>query len=499
MLSCNSHKTIAKLFYIRKYTHKNQFEFIPHQITMEEAINIFNNYDSNRIFKPLTWTNNDITKLKKVFIPFVFVDVETEGHYTAKYGITHTVRYGRKAHQTITTWYKTSSDLPLHHYSEKDGFKIYTGYTYDINLVAVATHEPINYSLLQPFNNTVNNTVNNIDPFLMKQVDIDQFVSDKIDALEEQRALDDIYNVTGSGNVDKLNLTINWDCELHHYLLPVFVHQVKDEPPRILPAYYKSNNVCGVHSISVSKTMFATMAMTTILSIAFPQFAIPLRLFTVASGISAGVYAQLRLKLINNKQHLCISQRKNEEVDITEVNNIINNHIFNQTKNKDTLIKQNGKLTDKDVKLMEKEVTFIEQNGKLMDKDVKLMQKEVTFVEKDLQLIDKNLQLINDDIILITKEDKIINQRVHKCDQRVKLIEKDVKLIDKNVREIPPIIINHLQQLGLTENDLSENKIIVAHRNINKSFKNNRDMIRCFQDANESKKILINYVKNNKE
>lgn len=411
MLPVNKHT--AKTFYFckRYCTSKpnlpdlTNLKLIPHQFNTEEAIKKFDNHDNKRIFKPIAWTQNDITHLKKVFIPYVFAKGESKGKYTAQYGITRSVRCGKHTYH-YTNWYNIANSLPLIKYNQNDGLKLYTGYTYENNLIEEIMCDPTDLSISQFLSKHFYTTID-IDPFLMDQEQINTFIDNKIYKLEEQRASNHIYAKSGADKVYGLKLDINYTKELSYYLLPIYVLQKSDEPPRILPAYNKDSTwVYGSHDVSITKTMITTAVMGTVLSLVFPQFAIPIRLASIGSSITSGIYVGNRLSWINKKQNYYITDRKNKEVDTQKINQIINNHILN------------------------------EQPAKV-----------------------------------------------------------EPKLIEKQ-KELPPFIIKHLQILDLTENDLSMEKINMAYKNVNKTFKSNRDMIRYFQEAKESKDILTNYIKN---
>lgn len=296
-----------------------KLKIIYHKFSNEEAAEIFAKHDAKRIFAPKHTTGHLHLQypLKKVFLPFVGVDTISEGDYKAKYGITNvtTVSIGKGQVIVIpnTSYYNTKGYLEKKFYTEADkGFKIYTGYTWDNELLEDSMTGSINTQDLQPFDPETLAQDAEIDPFLMDKHVAEDIFRKCIYDYEKNRASQDIYKREWSSDVKNLKLNLKYETKVKCYLLPAFILQYPGNPPRILPALDREKvTVFGANPISVPKTMAASLILGALFSAALPQVAIPLAITSVI-GTSAltGIFAKYRLAFKNDSQIGKMIERK---------------------------------------------------------------------------------------------------------------------------------------------------------------------------------------------
>ncbi|MBA3236878.1 MAG: hypothetical protein H0T62_00820 [Parachlamydiaceae bacterium] len=293
----------------------NKLMVIYHKFSSEKAAEIFSQHDSKRIFAPKNIPSTAPNSsgeypFKKVLLPFFGVYVTVLGtDYIGEYGTSHTGltcdSKGKLVPYSYTVWHDTMGTIGPKSYSDADeGLRIYSGYTWDNELVeeSMRGHNITNDLLPFDVDNLSKDTL--VDPFLMRKGVAKDIFKNSVYKYECQRAKQDITRRKGSSNVRIEKLTYRFSAKISGYLLPAYVLQVPGEPPRILPALdEKKVTVYGANPISPIKTMLVFSILSTIGAIAFPQIAIPGRIAgMIAAPALTGLWAKYRLGIKNSGQ-----------------------------------------------------------------------------------------------------------------------------------------------------------------------------------------------------
>ncbi|MDF2577679.1 MAG: ubiquitin-protein ligase mind-bomb [Chlamydiales bacterium] len=315
----------------RYVSNQAPLQFIPHKFSYQEAAKRFVDQDRNRLFKPLDIENpplpiiamNQEPLLKKVFIPLYGVNaIVKKTHFDGEYGIQHTtttVVDGKAIVHTYTNWFPISGTIGSEHYTQEDSeMCIYGGFTWDTYTIEKAMSKAKITRYLQPFEPKQVESDTIVDPFIKRSAIANETAMSRIQSYEQIRAQQSISSrvYCHFTRVHKLDIEFQ-SFKLSHYLLPSYILQYPQSPPRIMPAFSNQTSIVGAAPLSITKVMAATTVASTILSFMFPAVSIPMRLGIIAlSSTASGIWAKTHLLLRYNMQEhkLCDEKKQNESV-----------------------------------------------------------------------------------------------------------------------------------------------------------------------------------------
>jgi len=307
-----------------RYVHANStskpvpFTFIPHQFGFEEACKRFIEEDKDRLFAPskpewskaLAIQGSVKEPLKKVFIPYFYVNAETiKTEFNGEFGITRTyVIHTKKGpiYSTYTDWYPLSGTLgPRIYEPENDDLFVYGGLTWSSRLVekAVSGFDIIRH--LKPFDPKLIDSMTTVDPFLKRSAIAQDTALTRIKSFERERIKGEIRRRSGRLKVSVNYMDIQYkNVKIQGCLLPVYILKYnKNTPPRVLPAInIRKTKITGPVKLSPSKCMVGSAVVSTVAvigcSILFPEVSLQAELLMIPLSVAlTGLWAQHHLKI----------------------------------------------------------------------------------------------------------------------------------------------------------------------------------------------------------
>jgi hypothetical protein len=161
-----------------------------------------------------------------------------------------------------------------------------------------------------------------IDPFLKRSAIAQETANNRIKKEEQERIRADIRDRSGYSDtyIDRFSIEIE-AFYLQSFLLPAYILQYPNLPPRILPAISKNDTkVYGLAPLSVPKLVAAGTATSLVIATLFPNVAISFRLaFIALSAASSAFWASYgrATQFYFQKHKLEREERDNETVSET--------------------------------------------------------------------------------------------------------------------------------------------------------------------------------------
>jgi len=334
----NSKNPIVPRFYSTQDKDKS-LRYIPHDFTYLVACEKFVEEDSKRLFaprhtqslQPTVLTESNADYLRKVLLPFFGINATvTRTEYTGEYGYTKSytttsVTTDEKGNSQTSTqthyyteWHHISGTIGSCRYTQEDsGLCVYAGLKWDSKTIENGMGSWKFTQNLKSFDPTVIEADTHVDPFLKRAAIAQEIGTSRIFDYETQRIRKEIYSRKACDDVSIKHYQVYWDSfNTSSFLLPCYILQYPNCPPRLMPALNKNViQVKGTAPLSIPKVMTATTIATTILSLFVPQVAVPVRIIAVlVSAASSGAWARYRLSFTHSWQQGSIeSERKQNE------------------------------------------------------------------------------------------------------------------------------------------------------------------------------------------
>lgn len=304
---------------------KRSLSYLPHQFSEDEAAKRFAEEDRKRLFAPLPRIDQTegliphVNPIKKALIPVfaVTVDIrktEFEGEYGKNRSVVYTGGDGKIHTRIHTDWYDISGTLG----PKKYGTMVYGGLSWDAGLMEQAVEDFNSHGELKELDpkSVDSNTV--IDPFLIRGEIAQETAMRRIESSEKDRASKYIEKKKWCDHthVDRISIDFN-TFECSSFLLPAYILQYQNTPPRIMPAFNHEVKIIGPAPLSLTKVMAASGAAGAALSFLFPQAALTSRAIAIlASSLSGGFFAQYKLYLQHffQQNRMERAARENERV-----------------------------------------------------------------------------------------------------------------------------------------------------------------------------------------
>jgi hypothetical protein len=305
-------------FYIPRASAHN-LTYLPHAFPLEEAAKRIVEHDQNRLFSPLPKKSfaliaSEKSPLTAALVPVcgIYADVASTD-YEGQIGrdrVVYDYHYDDKGNCTTTTrivtdWFYVSGTVGSCRYAQHDSnMTIYFGERYNDRTIETAVERHNVKKFLQPFDKEKINKDISIDPWTK----VDGFgISEgqkRIRNAELQRVKDHMWKKNWSVDhvhVDRFQVHYRTHRDgLAHFgldamMLPVYILEYPHNPIRVLSAISpESKEVVGSAPISSVKVMAATTAATAVISIFFPQIAIPVRISAIlGTALASGSWAHL--------------------------------------------------------------------------------------------------------------------------------------------------------------------------------------------------------------
>lgn len=301
--------------------------FLPHQFSAEEAARRFTEEYAQRIFAPLPSIDHKegvvpyANPIKKVLLSAFTLKVKIRStKYQGEYGKNHTsVRFDSqgKAHtNTVTVWHDTKGTLGPAIYQGM----IYGGLNWDAGLVEQALADFDHDSELQPFDLKSVEPGIMVDPFLIRSEFAQEMGMERVNSDEKARAIREIEKRKwcDDAHVSRLDSDIE-QFKLTSCLLPAYILEYPNTPPRIMPAFSQEVKIVGPAPLSITKMMSVTGVAIGALSLLFPQVSLAARAVSIlVSTLAGGFFAKVRPTLQNNYYRTQIEEKAHENDKIAE-------------------------------------------------------------------------------------------------------------------------------------------------------------------------------------
>lgn len=323
----------------KPYSTDSTLNYIKHSFSQANAAKRFADKDQNRLFAPnisLPEEKNALqismgNPLKEVFVPYFGVTAKIPmTRYTGRYGIDHitfSTYTDKDGHTHITTniethWHNISGTLSSSsYYPNDDQMIVYGGFTWPRSLMEKAMSGYHFTDQLIPFDPaTVNNGVM-VDPFLRKAALTHGIFYERIRSYESTRAKHDVNKRIKCDHVEINELFYDFsEFKLSSFLLPAYILQYSNWPPRILPAFNAPTKIVGPAPLSSVKVGTVVGVVATFASFFLaPPLAISARIaWVAASAMGGGLLAKYNLTIRNTWQQSSIAKEKEENESVAE-------------------------------------------------------------------------------------------------------------------------------------------------------------------------------------
>lgn len=307
--------------------------YTPHEIPSEEAAKKFAKDQglfgpTSLNIKSLIIPESSENPLKKVLIPMFGTRAEVDfTSYHAEFGIdkikTKFNSEGKMTTEIKTKWKPISGTVKSHRYNpEQPSMLMYGGFTWPVHIVeeALESHQFLN--LLKDFdpNNVDPNT--HVDPFLKRSILAQEIAQQRIYDYERALITQDINRRQKCDRIKLLNFNVNFKSpvNLSYYLISAHVLQYMNQPPRIMAGFRSNARIAGPKPISTSKFMAAATVVTGIISLMFPQVAVPIRVGAIAASLAlTGVFAENKLYVQHRFQEKIIRKEREHNENVAEI------------------------------------------------------------------------------------------------------------------------------------------------------------------------------------
>lgn len=323
--------------YKRAYTTNTGMSYIKPHFSYADASKRFANTDKSRFFAPAVPDEKNALQispgnpLKQAYVPFFGVTAKIPmTRYTGKYGIdriTVSVSTDKNGNplitpKVVTDWHYISGTLGSSSYSpNNDGMIVYAGFSWPRGLMERAMSDYHFTQQLAPFDSsTVNNGIL-VDPFLRKAALTHGIFYERIRNHEKNRAECDVKKNVRCDHVEINDLDYNYnEFKLSSFLLPAYILQYPNCPPRILPAFNPSTKIVGPAPLSSIKVGTTIGIIATIASVFLPPpLSITARIaWIAASAMSSGLLAKYNLVIRDAWQQTSIAKEKEENESVSE-------------------------------------------------------------------------------------------------------------------------------------------------------------------------------------
>lgn len=298
-----------------------------HSLTLAEAAEMFVKADKARFFAPTQHTSSSVTAyqsapLKATLVPCFVAEAEIshtkyEGEYGEDEEETYTDSNGKTQTRTVTDWTSISGTIGRCSYSQQDSnMLISASFLRKAAYIeeAFEGYDFPNLCKLKFKKEEIDPNIT-IDPFAMRGAIAYEKARERIRYKEISRAEGDIKNrQPGCDHVRVHRTRIYYTSFLiSSYLLPCYILQYPNSPPRVMSALTHTVNITGAAPISSLKSAAAAAAVTAAASFLFPHYTIAARLVAIAvSGAASAFYAKGHLG-IRNAMHTRRLQKEREE------------------------------------------------------------------------------------------------------------------------------------------------------------------------------------------